>query len=179
MSINPTPTIGAPPTLTPGDPKALPLPPVVCTPPILLVVPFAPVVVDPSAPVVDVPPNPDDDPKPLPEPELVPPMVEPDEPLLLKGELEDPEPNDEPLLPNGDPEELGDEPLLLYIDPEDPGDEPLLPKPEPEDPDPPKGEDDPPMPVALAPFVAPVGVMPPVWPTVCPNKPTGGTLASP
>ena len=57
--------------------------------------------------------------------------------------------------------------------------EPLLPKPEPEDPDPPKGEDDPPMPVALAPFVAPVGVMPPVWPTVCPNKPTGGTLASP
>jgi hypothetical protein len=120
-------------------------------------------------------------------------MVEPDEPLLLKGELEDPEPNDEPLLPNGDPEELGDEPLLLYIDPEDPGeeplllyidpedpkDEPLLPNPEPEVPDPPNGEDDPPMPVALAPFVAPVGVMPPVCPTVCPNKPTGGTLASP
>ena len=73
----------------------------------------------------------------------------------------------------------GEEPLLLYIDPEDPKDEPLLPNPEPEVPDPPNGEDDPPMPVALAPFVAPVGVMPPVCPTVCPNKPTGGTLASP
>ena len=101
-------------------------------------------------------------------------MVEPDEPLLLKGEVEDPELNDDPLLPNADPEDPGDEPLLPNEIPEDP----LLPPNE--DPDPPKGEDDPPMPVELVPFVvAPVGVMPPVCPTVCPNKPMAGTLASP
>ena len=50
--------------LTPGDPKALLLPPVVCTPPILFVfVPVAPVVVVP-------PPVPVDEPNPLPELDL-------------------------------------------------------------------------------------------------------------
>jgi hypothetical protein len=130
----------------------------------------------PLAPVVEVPPIPVDDPKPLPEPESVPPIVELDEPLLLKGELEDPELNDEPLLPNVDPDEPGDDPLLPNPDPEEPRVE--LPPPN-EDPDPPKGEDAPPMPVGLVPFVAPVGEMPPACPIVCPNKPMGGTLASP
>ena len=47
-------------------------------------------------------------------------MGEPDEPLLLNGELEDPEPNEDPLLPNPDPEEPRDEPLLPDEVPEDP-----------------------------------------------------------
>ena len=78
-------------------------------------------------------------------------MVEPDEPLLLKGEVEDPELNDDPLLPNADPEDPGDEPLLPNEIPEDPPEDPNDPLPPPyEDPDPPKGEDDPPMPVGAA-----------------------------
>lgn len=132
------------------------------------------------APVVDVPPIPLDDPKPLPDPEAVPPIVELDEPLLPKGEVEDPELNDEPLLPNADPEDPGDEPLLPNEIPEEPPEDPNDPLlPPNEDPDPPKGEDDPPIPVALVPFVAPVGVMPPACPTVCPNKPMAGTFCSP
>ena len=49
-----------------------------------------------------------------------------DEPLKAdpefppKGEVDDPEPNDEPLLPNPDPEEPSDELPLPGEDPEDP-----------------------------------------------------------
>jgi hypothetical protein len=91
-------------------------------------------------------------------------MGDVEDPLLLKGEVDDPEPNDEPLLPNPAPED----PRVGL---------PLLGE------DPPKGEEDPPkgeeeaVPVPVV-EVAPVGVMPfccMVWP----NKPTGCTVASP
>ena len=144
----PTPTIGAPPTDTPGEPKALLLPPVVCGVFKLFV---------PPAPVGLVPPIPLDDPKLLPVVESVPPMGDVD-PLLLKGEVDDPEPNDEPLLPNPDPEEPSVGLPLLGEDPDAPkGEE-----------DPPKGdEEDAPVPVVV---LAPVGVMP-FCCTVWPNKP--------
>jgi hypothetical protein len=160
LSSSPTPTIGAPPTLTPGEPKALLLPPVVCVPPI----PFGGTL----DPVIDVVPDPVVDPKPLLEPESVPPAGEVDDPLLPKGEV------DEPLLPNGevDEPEPKDEPLLPKDDPpEEPNDDPEdpeEPKVDPEDdPEPPKGEEEePPMPDEPVELVAPVGVMPPVCPTV-------------
>ena len=77
------------------------------------------------APVVAVPLVPVDDPKPLPELGSVPPMGDVDEPLFpngdpedpLKGELDDPAPNDDPLLPK--PEPL----LLPKPDPEEPREE--------------------------------------------------------
>ena len=127
LLIKPTPAIGAPPTETPGDPKA-PLLPVVCVPPIGVDVPLAPVVV--------VPPVPVDEPKPPPELGSVPPMGEVDVPLVpkgdpedpLKGELDDPAPNDEPLLPkpeplfppNPDPEEPREELPIPGEDGEEP-----------------------------------------------------------
>jgi len=142
----PTPTIGAPPTDTPGEPKALLLPPVVCGEFRLFV---------PLAPVGLVPPIPVDEPKLLPVLELVPPMGELDDPLLPNGELDDPEPNDEPLLPNPDPEEPRVGLALLGEDPEAPkGEE-----------DPPKGDEE-----DAAFVLAPVGVMP-FCCTVWPNKP--------
>ena len=100
LSVKPTPTIGAPPSDTPGDPKALPLPPVVCTPPMLFVVPV------PAAPFVVVPPPiPVDEPYPPLELESVPPIGDAEEPLFPNGELDDPDPKEDPLLPNPDPEE--------------------------------------------------------------------------
>jgi hypothetical protein len=171
LLIRPTPAIGAPPTETPGVPKA-PLLPVVCVPPIGVDVP--------PAPVVAVPPVPVDEPKPLPELGSVPPMGDVDVPLVpkgdpedpLKGELDDPAPNDEPLPPN-------DEPLLPNPDPEDPRDE--LPVPG-EDVEEPNGEEEDPngleAPVPV-PGVAPVGVMPPAGCTVWPNNPCAGTFHSP
>ena len=85
------------------------------------------------------------------------------------------EPNDEPLLlPNPDPEEPRDELPPPSEDPKDPED--------PEGPEDPNGDDDdPPNPVepAPAPAVAPVGVIPPVCPTVWPNNPWVGTFCSP
>ncbi len=107
----PTPTIGAPPTVTPGDPNALPLVwPVVVVPPIG-VEPKPPLVPVPGSvpPVVEVEEEVEvDDPLfPKPDPEfppngdvLDPPNAEP--PLLPSEEL--PPPNDEPEVedPNGE-----------------------------------------------------------------------------
>jgi hypothetical protein len=156
LSVNPTPTIGAPPTETPGDPKALPLPPVVCTPPILFVgfVPGAPFVVDPPIPV--------DEPNPPLELGSVPPIGDVEEPLFPIGEAEDPDAKDDPLLPNPDP--VPDPNVELPGDPaEDPkGDEDPI---------------DPAVPVPM-PVLAPVGVMP-FCCTAWPNKPMAGTFCSP
>ena len=91
------------------------------------------------------------------------PKGDPEDPL--KGELDDPAPNDEPLLPNPEP---------LFP-----------PNPEPEEPReelPVPGEEgDPngleaPVPV---PGVAPVGVIPPAGCKVWPNSPWAGTFHSP
>jgi hypothetical protein len=117
---NPTPTIGAPPKVAPGVPKAEP-PPVVPAA-------FNPVV--PFCPVVVVPPIVGDEPKPLEvplfvlgsvleeptalleEPKPVPPVGDVEEPLLPnaefellpKAELDEDDPNPDPLLePNPDP----------------------------------------------------------------------------
>lgn len=75
LSVKPTPTIGAPPKLAPGEPKALLLP--------VVVVPPMPVVVVPPVAVVVAPPMLVDEPIPPPE---------------LGGVVDD------PLLPNIDPE---------------------------------------------------------------------------
>lgn len=160
LSVSPTPTIGAPPTDTPGDPKALPLPPVVCTPPILLV----PV---PEAPFVVVPPIPVEEPNPPLELELVPPIGDVEDPLFPNGEADEPDPKEDPLLPNPEPEEPSEGLPLL---PEAPGD-PV------EDP---KGDEDPLEPAVPEPIpvLAPVGVMP-FCCTDWPNNPIGGTFCSP
>jgi hypothetical protein len=172
LSVRPTPTIGAPPTDTPGEPNAPLLPPVVCTPPMLFVV------LVPAAPFVVAPPVPVEEPNPLLELELVPPIGDVEEPLLPKpdpelppnGEVDDPapkpEPDDDPL-PNPDPEEPSDE---LPLPSEVPGDPPEEPKAD-DDPNPPLV----PLPVLV---LAPVGVMP-FCCTVCPNKPIAGTFCSP
>ena len=159
LSVKPTPTIGAPPTDTPGDPKAPLLPPVVCTPPMLFVVPV------PAAPFVVVPSIPLDEPNPLPELELVPPIG--DVELPPNGELDDPDPNPDPLLPNPDPEEPSEELPLVGEVPGDPAEDP-------------KGDDDPKPPAAPVPVLveAPVGVIP-FCCTLCPNKPMAGTFCSP
>ena len=165
----PTPTMGAPPTVTPGEPKAPLLLPVVCAPFVVTV-----------PPVVVVPPIPVDDPKPLPLLDPVVSVGDVDELLLKaepefppKGEVDDPAPKEdeeeEPEEPKGEEE-----------------DEPDEPKGEEEDePDEPKAEDDPnelveavPVPVPV-PVLAPVGVMPAVCCAAWPNKPMAGTLASP
>ena len=163
LSVKPTPTIGAPPTDTPGEPNALLLPPVVCTPPILFVV-FVP-----AAPFVVVPPNPPEEPMPPEEPNpplelgLLPPIGEVE--LPPNGELDDPDPKEEPLLPNPDPEESAGElgpPIEVPGDPDCDED--------------PKGVE-----VGIAPPVpvlAPVGVMP-FCCTAWPNKPIDGTFCSP
>jgi hypothetical protein len=169
LSVKPTPTIGAPPTDTPGDPKALLLPPVVCTPPMLLVVPV------PAAPFVVVPPIPLDEPNPLLELESVPPIGDVEElvppigdvELPPNGELDDPDPKEDPLLPNPDPEEPSEElPLPIEV-PGDPAEDP-------------KGDDEPNPPAVPVPVLveAPVGVMP-FCCTLCPNKPMAGTFCSP
>ena len=166
LSVKPTPTIGVPPTDTPGDPNALLLPPVVCTPPILFVLPA------PAAPFVVVPPPiPVDEPNPLLELESVPPIGDVEEPLFPKGDVDDPDPKEDPLLPNPDPEDP----------PEDPNEELPLPSELPGDPaEDPKGDEDPidpavPVPI---PVLAPVGVMP-FCCTAWPNKPWAGTFCSP
>ena len=133
-------------------------------------------------PVVAVPLVPLEEPKPLPELESVPPMGDVDEPLFpnadpelpLKGEVDDPAPNDDPLLPKPDP-------LLLLPnpDPEDPRDE--LPTPG-DDVEEPNGEEEDPNGLEEAvpvPVVAPVGVMPPTGWAVWPNNPWAGTFHSP
>lgn len=129
----PTPTMGAPPNVAPGDPNAV-LPPVV-----------------PLAPVVGAPPIPGDEPNPLPvpglvldepnppleEPVSVPPVGEVEEPLLPKAKPEFPpmeddgedEPNAEPLLPDADPLPPNPEVLLPNEDPEEPNPELLPPTP--------------------------------------------------
>jgi len=102
-------------------------------------------------------------------------MDDVDEPLLpkgdpedpLKGEVDDPAPNDEPLLPKPDPDEPREEPPV-------PGDDVEEPKGEEEEEDPNGLEA--PVPV---PGVAPVGVMPPAGCTVWPNNPCAGTFHSP
>lgn len=173
----PTPTIGAPPTLTPGEPKAPLLLPVVCVPP--MVEEFVP-----PTPFVAVPPIPVEEPKPLPELELVPPMgevlelplpkAEPEDPP--NDEVDDPAPKDEPLLPKEDPEAPEGE-LLPSEKPEEFED--ALPPPN-EDPVEPVdvGEPKPLLEAEPFPFVAPVGVIP-VRGRGWPNKPMDGTLASP
>jgi hypothetical protein len=159
LSVKPTPTIGAPPTDTPGDPKALLLPPVVCTPPILLVpVPGAPFVVVP-------PPIPVDEPNPPLELESVPPIGDVDEPLFPNGELDDPDPKEDPLLPDPDPEEPSEKLLLLEEVPGDPAEAP-------------KGDEDPIDPAVPVLVLVPVGVMP-FCCTDWPNKPMAGTFCSP
>jgi len=91
LSGKPTPTIGAPPKLAPGEPKALLLP-VVVVPPML-------VVVVPPVAVVVVPPTLVDEPIPPPELGSVLPVGVVDDPLL---------PNIDPELPPMDePEEEG------------------------------------------------------------------------
>jgi hypothetical protein len=165
LSVKPTPTIGAPPTDTPGDPNALLLPPVVCTPPMLFVVPV------PAAPFVVVPPpipvDELEEPNPPLELESVPPIGDVEEPLFPNGELDDPDPKEDPLLPNPDPEDPSEELPLLAEVPGDPGEDP-------------KGVDDPnPLAVPLPVLVeAPVGVMP-FCCTDWPNKPMAGTFCSP
>jgi hypothetical protein len=169
----PTPTMGAPPTVTPGEPKAPELLPVVCVPFVVTV-----------PPVAVVPPIPGEDPKPL----LV------SVPAVPVGEADELLPNAEPEFPPKD--EL---PLPNEEDPEEPkGDEeePEEPKGEEEEPEEPKLDEEPkleeedpnelpealPVPVVVpvvVPVLAPVGVMPPVCCSVCPNKPIAGTLASP
>jgi hypothetical protein len=160
LSVKPTPTIGAPPTDTPGDPKALLLPPVVCTPPMLLVpVPAAPFVVVPPIPV-DEP----EEPNPPLELESVPPIGDVEEPLFPNGELDDPDPKEDPLLPNPDPEDPSEE--LPFADvPGDAGEDP-------------KGDEDPIDPAVPVLVLAPVGVMP-FCCTAWPNKPIVGTFCSP
>jgi len=182
----PTPIIGAP-TLTPGVPKALLLPPVVWVPPIA---------VDPKAPVaaVVVPPRLLEEPKPLPVP-----------PLALEPVL--------PMLPEEPMPPLVLLPVVCVLEPlfsvsvvaspamlkvcgvvpkagnppdEDPDaeellDELLLPNPAPDDPTPPtpddpKGEEDPLL--ATPPLFMP-GVMPACCCTACPNNPMVGTRCSP
>jgi hypothetical protein len=128
------------------------------------------VVFVPVAPFVAVPPIPLDEPNPPLELESVPPIADVEEPLFPKGdpefppngELEDPDPKEDPLLPNPDPEDPSDE---LPGDPaaEDPKDD--------DDPI------DPAVPVPM-PVLAPVGVMP-FCCTDCPNKPIAGTFCSP
>lgn len=95
----PTPTIGAPPKLAPGDPKALLLP--------VVVVPPMPVAFMPPAVVGVVPPMPLDEPIP---------------PLVL-GSVPPVDEVDDPLLPNVDPE------LPPIDDPEEeePSENPLFP----------------------------------------------------
>lgn len=167
LSVKPTPTIGAPPTDTPGDPKAPLLPPVVCTPPMLFV--FVP-----AAPFVVVPPIPADEPNPPLEFESVPPIGDVEEPLFPKGdvlppngELDDPDPKEDPLLPNPDPEEPSEELPLLAEVPGDPAEDP-------------KGDEDPIEPAVPVPVLveAPVGVIP-FCCTDWPNKPMAGTFCSP
>jgi hypothetical protein len=157
LSVKPTPTIGAPPTDTPGDPKAPLLPPVVCTPPMLFVAPV------PAAPFVVVPPIPLDEPNPLLELASVPPIG--DVELPPNGELDDPDPKEDPLLPNPDPEDPSEEfPVEVHGDPaEDP-----------------KGDEDPVDPAVPVPMpvLAPVGVIP-FCCTDWPNKPTAATFCSP
>jgi hypothetical protein len=165
LSVKPTPTIGAPPTDTPGDPKALLLPPVVCTPPMLFVVPV------PAAPFVVVPPpipvDEPDEPNPPLELESVPPIGDVEEPLFPNGELDDPDPKEDPLLPNPDPEEPSEELPLPGELPGDPAEDP-------------KGDEDPIDPAVPVPVLvlAPVGVMP-LCCTDWPNKPIVGTFCSP
>ena len=129
----PTPTMGAPPKVAPGVPKAL------------LPLPEAPVEVLPLEPNVDVP-------------ELFPPIVDPvpEEPLSLEEpELE--------LLPKLDPEEplSLEEPKLELLpkpDPEEPKFDPEEPKPEFDDPKPEVEEE---TPVPEAPN-APAVPLPPI-----------------
>jgi len=175
----PTPTIGAPPKLAPGEPKA-PLLPVVVVPPMA-------VVAVPPTPVALVPPTPVDEPIPPPVLGSVPPAGEVDDPLLPNVDpelppmddpceeprekplppIEDPEdPKDEPLPPIEDPEDPKDEPLPPIEDPEDPKDEPLPPI---EDPEEPKGDDDPVEPATPLLLVSP-GVRP-VCCSAWPNNP--------
>jgi hypothetical protein len=60
----------------------------------------------PAAPFVVVPPPiPVDEPYPPLELESVPPIGDAEEPLFPNGELDDPDPKEDPLLPNPDPEE--------------------------------------------------------------------------
>lgn len=159
MSVSPTPTIGAPPTDTPGDPKALLVPPVVCTPPML----FVPV---PPAPFVVVPPIPPEEPNPPLELVSVPPIGDVEEPLFPNGELDDPDENEDPLLPNPDPDEPNEGLPLLAEAPSEPAEDP-------------KGEEgeDPAAPVPM-PVLAPVCVMP-FCCTDWPNNPMDGTFCSP
>ena len=140
------------------------LPPVVCTPPMLFVV------LVPGAPVVVVPPIPGDDPNPPLELESVPPIGDVEEPLFPNGELDDPDPKEDPLLPNPDP-------LLPNPAPEDPSEE--LPAEVPGYPaDDPRGDEDPTDPTVPVLVLAPVGVMP-FCCTAWPNKPMAGTFCSP
>ena len=86
----------------------------------------------------------------------------------LKGELDDPDPKEDPLLPNPDPEE-------------DPRDELPLPSELPETPQIQKATRtryEPAVPVPV-PVLAPVGVMPFCCCTAWPNKPIVGTFCSP
>jgi hypothetical protein len=127
----------------------------------------------PAAPFVVVPPIPVDEPNPLLELESVPPIGDVEEPLFPigdeelppNGELAEPDPKEDPLLPNPDPEDPSDElPVELPGDPaEDPkGDEDPI---------------DPAVPVPM-PVLAPVGVIP-FCCTDWPNKPMAGTFCSP
>jgi len=121
----------------------------------------------PAAPFVVVPPIPVDEPKPPLELESVPPIGDVEEPLFPIGELDDPDPKEDPLLPNPDPEEPSEELPLLAEVPGDPAEDP-------------KGEDDPNPPAVPVPVVveAPVGVIP-FCCTDWPNKPMAGTFCSP
>jgi hypothetical protein len=150
----PTPTIGAPPKVAPGVPKAL-----------------LPVPVPVPVPVPLVPPG--DDVPALPLLEGEPKGDDPDELDEPKGD--DPDELDDPK--DDDPDDPKDD------DPDDPKpDEPDEPKDE--DPDEPKGEDpvdpeDEPKGLApgLLPGVPPIGV--PTCAEGCPKKPVDATCASP
>jgi hypothetical protein len=163
----PTPTIGAPPKLAPGDPKAL----------------LLPVVVVPPMAVVFVPPMPVDEPIPPLVLGFVPSVGDVEDPLLPNVDPELPPmddpcdeegPREKPLFPMEDPEDPNDEPLPPMEDPEDPNDEPLPPMEDPEDP---KPDDDPVEPATPLVLVIP-GVRPACC-AVCPNKPMLGTFCSP
>lgn len=171
----PTPTIGAPPKLAPGEPKALLLP--------VVVVPPMAVVAVPPIPVALVPPMPVDEPIPPPELGSVPPVGEVVDPLLpnidpelppMDDPCEEEEPRENPLFPMEVPCEPKDEPLPPIEDPEEPKEEPLPPI---EDPEEPKGDDDP-----VEPATPLVLVIPGVRPVCCsvwPNNPIAGTFCSP
>jgi hypothetical protein len=121
----------------------------------------------PAAPFVVVPPIPVDEPNPPLELESVPPIGDVEEPLFPIGELDAPDPKEDPLLPNPDPEEPSEElPLLAEV----PGDAA-------EDP---KGDEEPIDPAVPVPVLvpAPVGVIP-FCCTDWPNKPMVGTFCSP